>query len=565
MTSLKDATLPGTISYNGYSFGAAGSTPPSYRLRGVPIYDEARRTVTHIAYTLEVETVLYADDENALGTQMRTLREQLSRPGRKLVLTDLGLGDSTIVRSGTHPDVIWGARPRVVSLEPIGGTLAWQLHWSCEFNVREAAAGSAASGQWLAFNYATRYDIDEQGFTTRVISGYVQIVQVREPLGDPLPRRTADEVRDQLRIVVPQNFRRVGSRWTESADKARIDFAITDEELRTDPFPPGIVDAALVYRVENEGEGFAHTRASLTGHLETAPGVAKHVAATRFFMIAQDKMRRLQSVLASIGPVLVVPRRISVSHHLFTRRTSFVVELRVVHCLSSLLAASGVWDEVPGTGYRQWRSSVERLWTNRGGAQLRSSASDAVIVDLVDNPVSQMQIGASAGGSGAISPSSPILGLLPVVAGQTSWLDYQVRLRAVRHENVSVHTLAREVQVSQSTSDGGQGLGPQFRSTSSRAGSVCERHGEPIQQIVFEGVAVRLASRPVVPVLRSVGGRPVCERKRVEELQPVAGYCGIGAYRLRWSVTYDVVGYVGRYDAPDNPILGGAAPARIDL
>jgi hypothetical protein len=552
MTAIKDAALGGTLVYNGFAFGGDGSTPPTYRLRGSPVYDEAGRAVTHVRYQLEVTTIVYGESEEGCAARMSEVRQRLSRPGRKLEITGLGLGDTVVEREASHPDVVWGAKPRVLALEPVGGTLAWQLHWECEFNVAEPSPAAARAEAWLAFNCETTYALDGDGFTTRTFRGYVHIAATRDKGGDPTARRTADAVRDRLRIAVPAGFRRAKNQWTESADRSRIDFLVVDEELPGDPYPPGIVAADVDYAVETPSLGAGQPLASVSGWMETAPGAPRSLAATRLLAIAQDKLQRLQLAAGPAGHV-VLPGRISLKHKLFTRRTWLAIDFHLAGCLPNLLTTSGMWEPVPGSDYRSWRTSVEHLWSARGGAGLNANPADAAIVDILDNPTTRLTVGA---GGTARPPAAehPVLPFLaPIVTPAVSWLEYEIRLRAARRESASVHTLAREVTFSPLGQGEQQGVGPPFK-VHGGAGRVREVHGEPIQQVRLEGTALRLKFPPPIPFLTSVGGQPVRERQRVEERSQAASFCGVPAFRAKWSITYDVVGYVGPYAPPSGPL-----------
>ena len=78
----------------------------------------------------------------------------------------------------------------------------------------------------------------------------------------------------------------------------------------------------------------------------------------------------------------------------------------------------------------------------------------------------------------------------------------------------------------------------------------------PHRQAILEGEAVRLQFLPAAPALTSIGGRPVVENQRSEELEHSGDYCGIPMYRLRWSITYDLDGTPGQFNAPGNPAIG---------
>ena len=555
-TSLKDAASTSSIIYDGFHFGGASSTPPSYRLRGEPIYDDAKRTVTHVRYTLEVSTILYADAEEKTAGFAQNARATLSRPGRKLELLDLGLGDTTVEAGASHPDLLWGARPQVIALSPIGGTLAWQLDWQCEFNVSEP--GVDGENGWLAFNFAMAYSIDDHGQTTRTAKGYVQIAQVRGADGRTTVRRSVDAARDRVRIHVPQGFRRLRSHWEESIDKTRLLFEVVDEQLRGDAFPPGIIDGEVEYRLENQGDDFTQSRAIVSGWLESAPGVSKSTALLRLLAIADDKALRLRAAAPAASGFAVVPSKFSVRRELFGRKTWIHCEYQLVGCVSTFLEQGGIFSPVPGSDYRRWRASLEHLWGNRGDARLKSRSGDDLIIDLIDRPTRHVDIGRSQGASvGDTQIAAPPLFFRQAAEG-IDWLRYHVKIRGRRRENVSLHALSREVKSSanQSTS----GLGSSFQSSGSGAGIVREVHGEPFQQIVLEGEATRLSTRPNAPALVSVGGRPVFERDRSEELEQTGMYCGRPALTLRWSITYDVCGHIGTLSPPQESTVNQRQP-----
>lgn len=547
-TSLKDTTSTSSIIYDGFQFGGDSSTPPSYRLRGEPIYDDAKRTVTHVRYTLEVSTILYAAAEDTTAGFVQDARATLSRPGKKLELLELGLGDTTVEAGGSHPDLLWGARPQVIALSPIGGTLAWQLDWQCEFNVSEP--GVDGENGWLAFNFTMAYSIDDHGQTTRTAKGYVQIAQVRGAHGRTTVRRSVDAARERVRIHVPQGFRRLRSHWEESTDKTRLLFEVVDEQLQGDAFPPGIIDGEVEYRLENQGDNFTQSRAIVSGWLESAPGVAKSTALLRLLAIADDKALRLRAAAPASSWFAVVPSQFSLRREIFGRKTWIHCEYQLVGCVSAFLSVGGVFSPVPGSDYRRWRASVEHLWGNRGEARLKSRTGDDLIIDLIDRPTRQVDIGRSQSASvGDAQIASTSLFFRQVSEG-IDWLRYHVKVRGRRRENVSLHALAREVKSSANQST--RGLGSSYQSSGSGAGIVREVHGEPFQQIILEGEATRLSLRPNAPALISVGGRQVFERERSEELEQTGTYCGYPAITLRWSITYDVCGYVASLSPPEN-------------
>ena len=81
-------------------------------------------------------------------------------------------------------------------------------------------------------------------------------------------------------------------------------------------------------------------------------------------------------------------------------------------------------------------------------------------------------------------------------------------------------------------------------------------NGDPHREILLEGSAVRLRFYPVPPALESVGGVAVYEKKRSVRYEQLADYSGSPAYRLQWSIAYDLDQTPTQVSPPANPLLG---------
>ena len=545
-TPLSDKTMSGTLQYNGFSFGPTSTTPPSIQISGKPVFDDAERAVKYMKYRIDVLAYIVADDQTAMAAKMIEVREKLSRPGRRLIIESLGFGDTDTSDAGTQADVISGAKPVVIQLEPVGSTNTWQLRWQCDFHIAEGAA--ALADNWLAMNYRSIYRINNFGLTQRITKGHLQVIAIRDSAGDAAISITADQARDQIVIDVPSGFARVSSQWTESEDKSRLDFEITDEELGHDPYPPGIIEADVQYQIEQKQFKTQLLHVRFHGTMEAAADQPTNWAAYRLLLVLLD---RLQYLDAMTGSTVFVPQRFSFTHHLFTKKTELHAELQSTGCLYDVLSNTGMWAAIADSDYVLWKPSVDALWDNRGLAGLSSRLADGVVVDLVDNPTNSATIAAD-GSSPSFSPTPAVFpSLLPTVTSSNNWLDYQAKLTVRRREQVHLHYPAQAVTYSSTPPESDPGVGQPYSVTHTPEREV---HGEPVQQIVFEGTAERLQYAPTVPILISVGGQALYESERTETREQIAVLCGIPAFQVKWKIAYDVLGYVDAHIAPQDPI-----------
>lgn len=542
-TPLADEPLTGLIRYNGFSFGPPETTPPNLQLVSEPQYDSAKRAILGIRTTLTLAAYVTDESEPLTAARVEAIRTTLNRPGRELVLTGIGLGDTTISADGTHGDLTQGPRPRLLELAPVAGTNSWQLKWQCDFETLQPPG--TASGDWLSLNFTSRYQIDSRGFTTRTIQGEVQLALVR-PEEDPHTiDTTADAARDALTFTIPSGFRRVGSTWVESADKSRLEFEVIDRELDHQPFPPGIVDAEVDYELRSTSE--QGPTAYFSGWMESAADQAENHAAYRLLLLLEDRIDRLQQASGE----LLVPRSIHLGRKLFTRKASLTAEYVQAGCLWGVLAASGMWDAIPDSDYLLWKASMEPLWENRGLAELASRLEDGVIVDAVDHAITEMTIG-SAGGSPTFEPTPHSLpSLIPAITPELSWLSFSASLTAIREEAVTLHYPAQSVTHLSPDPLLDPGVGDPFSVADS---PLREEHGEPRQQVLFEGTARRLQYQPIVPRLISVGGQTLLPRRRSERRQQVDRYCGVPLYEVTWQITYDLAGPIAAHIPPQSPL-----------
>ncbi|MGH7192064.1 MAG: hypothetical protein ACREJM_00855, partial [Candidatus Saccharimonadales bacterium] len=384
----------GTISYGDYTFSPLRQVEVSAEM----VYDEADRVVTHVKYTLQARRcvvfgalgVSFGQPQNTCNINMRAMQDQLSQEALPLVIRDIGFDGAINTALGNPADIIWGPKPRLLNMRPVGGELAWEFDWDCEFNVsRCASPGTLTQNPLMAFNYDWTAVVNEQGLMTRTMSGYFQVPAIRGQPADSLNGQkvlfNVDAQWDQITFAVPFGFRRTQNVHTINRAKNRIDFAITDTELTGTAFPAGIVEADLEYSISSQKGGLAEWLASLSGSLTTAPGYPKSLAMAKFLLIANEKVQQLKAcVQGSIPDAEVVPLSFEMRHGLFTR-TSHVSLTWMTACdLGTLLKSSGMWEPVSGTDYQTWKTSMDAVGVMgpRGVSGLKWDNTDDKLVDV---------------------------------------------------------------------------------------------------------------------------------------------------------------------------------------
>lgn len=548
MTSLISYTTGiGTISYGSFVF------PPGrhYRLQAKPVYDRAERAILYVDYTLEVQTWITAADEASESTSVEAAREYLTRPGQTLTITDIGLGGLPTNGSAVI-DLNWGPKPRLVSLEPAGGLLSWELVWTVEFRVSHCVT-SAASVGIVAYNYRAAYSINEEGLTTRQIAGYVEIGQSRAAGGGSGVSRNADQVWEQVRIAVPNGFRRMRTDHALSESKNRLEFAIVDEELTGEAYPAGIVAADVDFELGNIPPGFSRFSASLSGQLTVAKGYPYALAAQKFFLILADRLQKLRTAVGgALNDATVIPTRIRFGRGLYGRTSRFLVEFTLVGCLTDLLNDGGVWEPLSnnaGGDWPTWAQSMQQVWHPRGVAKLfHAPGSDSIIsvCDGVSIPAieDQAQSEASQAGSTGLQFGCG-------VTEANSYLAFENKVTYFKGESWRKHKLAQAFETANPTptdafatvgaSVGNYGTGPAARA------DIIETTGSSEERILMQGKSLRLGFEPSIPTLEAVAGQTVREYQRIVTVKPAGNFFGCKLYVAQWAILYMIT----------SPIAGG--------
>ena len=522
MTALKDQTLSGQVpAYNGVQFGGSDSdfnfTPPQYDLAVVPVYDDANREVVHLEYTLSVNCWIYHNSEPNLSLDQDTIRRLLSEPGRPILLGNLGMGFVS-----SEPDIIWGPKPVFLQIKPVG-TIATEVNWVCKFNGAPCEIVSGTDSFFKAFNYTTTWGIDHEGSTVRTISGYIEMAQTRSLTSPRQVNQVVDQLRDNIDVQVPPCFRRDSKTFTESADKTRLDFTITDIEVTRDVLPQGMTMGHGTFGFttgEMPGGTVTQIEPSLNVTLYTADGVPYQQGLQKALEIAKAKGDAMQATVNGKGTVLVTS--ISIDRGLFydANRTTLSVSWLVIGHDFNQLQASALYEQLPDSVYTDWRNSINHTWANRGNRKLRSRAEDDDILSICDQ-VGGVTLSAD-GQCGDEEEDYPDYTLVscPPVDQEQSYIKYDVSVGYRRQDDQQAYKPAALYEPEEESEDSyltAEGLShPHTYDTDEYTEEVTEQYGYPQQVVRLKFFIARVHFIPDAPKLLQLNGQPV-EAEMIDE------------------------------------------------
>lgn len=487
------------ITYNGVEIGGSQSEqswyPPQIEATVQLEYDPADRSVIRHRVSMTVSTIVASSDTTSQTNQMEFIRKRLSQPGAPMVIQGLGMGLPTIIN-----DYAWGPKPRVLSIKPLCH-IAHAITWQVEFAIYPCSIGTDAGTLWESFTFQTQWGIDDIGKSVRTISG--QITIPTKAFGNGGGRPTADQVREALTVEVPYNFHRVSQTYSESTDRKTIAFSVVDVELRTEPFPPGVVQASGMSTLGSQGPGFAKGVSTLSMSLKMAPGAPRSLAVIYFLREVIGRQQRYRQLGGN--RIAVIPQSMQVAHELWGLTSLFSFSWAVTGCLSDILLSSALYRPVQTTGYRQWAQSVEHTWKPRGIAGLQSDASEDAIISVCDG-VSSAVIGRQPDSRVVESNINNLPSLLcEGLTEENSWLEYESVVRYKAEQPYSEHRSASDYYPEETDTASGSGYVSNW--SASETEHEVEYEGLPSQRILLQWKGMRVKYKPEPPKLVSVGGK----------------------------------------------------------
>lgn len=529
--------LIGSIVYSGADGYIRFPENARTKFRSVPEKDSTGRTIKWTTCTLTVECYITAGDifPNSPTTDdvFYVMRRVLESPGGVLKINNKGIGNITFNQdtSGVR-DVNWGPFPKVIEWEPLGNVscyVMWEVEY-CYLNSRLTLFQN-----YVEFAWSSRFSLNEDGATTRTISGHLLMPGSRlAPATSRISELSnADDFRSDIIVDCPLGFVRDRQDWDVNDAKNRIDFTIVDRQLPHECYPEGITDMDTDFDLDTTTDRGIFTRFvfSFTGSAKAALNYPKSAALRA---LRQEHDFRFEMLLAQLksshGSIIPLPARFRIREKT-KGQDARRVHLSIAWILTVLPTNAGSYfpkDILTRCGFfkqnnkndpQKWRESMSKIGgtlTQRGHALLSVEANEEKIVDMRIND-GLPEIGGRRKGLLFFGSAADTL---PFVPPTDSYHDYQ--------NSLEVHTVSGTIMPI---------------SIEQANDKVKAFHVVDVDRVKLRmfGHAIRYNSRPVIPELTKVNGIAVDTIGIPKTWQgDVKNLNGVAIYGARWEIWYEL-------------------------
>jgi hypothetical protein len=531
----------GTLAYNGFTFDGARKIKVASEF----VMDEASRAVTHVKYTITVDAIV------APGVQtdatLESIRMLLSKPGRPLAFVNEGFGTNLRVNAaggGGIRDVKWGPKPKILSWESVGDAFACHVIWQVETCIPECT--NAKYNGVSAINFEVLYDIDENGDTTRTITGYLEIALTWNGTSRTL-KDNADFYRNQIQPDPPRGFIRKQT-WHVSKDKSRLEFTIIDREIPSpNAYPEHVtqIDGKALASCTFK-QGFRKFTNSIDMRITPRKGMPGAYAFVYFYVELQRRVK-----ISKAAGVEGLITEMSFEEDIFGRGCTFSARYWIMSTVENLLDASGLWSPLPNDWGRWKQTLAGDTFDQRGHAGLSQQLASDAVIDLCGF-ASTLTADNQRQDKNPPKFNSPFKNQQP--SQDKSWLKYENSISVIQH-NKTVRQSKLQTSPSESSSADYYPKG--------QAPDVVQVRGAPSYTYVMTGQATRAGYPIPRPSLVSIGGVPVrASGDGYFESKAVANVFGVIVYAAQWELSYVVPAPAGSLPRPDQ-IQDGISNGKI--
>lgn len=426
--------------YNGVTFPPTSTLTTSLKI--VPIESPDGRTAmaNKISIGLRFEVTGLPTDSAIL-----LLRQKLTKYGGVFIYGGRGVGPLSI-NTGKVKDVMYGPKPSVLSIKPLGYRNACSIDWEVTLIVPECSDARYAFSP-MALSYSVEFQIRRDGRTNRSITGELVIPNNRITPGSSFSADNPDSYREQIAPIIGEGFRREWGTFRIDPSRTKLAFGWIDKEFGRNIYPPGIVDCEVTQNVRTSTTGPAMKlfAAVLSATYTLAADCSPNVAKDHFFnVILLDRVYNRQKKFTSTGgrgagagvrpqPVVFIPQSFEASdRNIYGEETQchFSFGYNIVNSsLADILRHSGMWEIVTKKRPEEWKTWALSLSGSalnpRGYSKLEFNLRDDEIIDLCKGqPV--VETGSGGRGDTRDLTSMP---LFDPPTPDSSWLDYKNSIR----------------------------------------------------------------------------------------------------------------------------------------
>jgi hypothetical protein len=571
------------FSYNGVNFVGARNM----RVSVVPVFDEAMRVITCQEITIYVEAYVSANDtvadmvnamvpalgDTELGDTISRIRQLLEQRGKKLVFADSGFHRNFRVNDLADPanstiDLKGGPFPEVLEWEPVGDTDVAKIAWTVKTYIKDGIQyQNTIANPIMAFNYEIAFDIEE-GFTTRTITGYLEIVRLYKtdtitttdglPVSVPtqVPYSTVDQFWPSIQCEPLLGFKRRTSRRSNQ-DKTRLDFTIIDSQIKSrNAYPPYVTKISAKHKVSNRRLGGIGAKMyhSITAEIECSPGVDRDYTYQLFQNIVTTRQQRATKNLKAQGKQSACfVYEYEIDEDVFGFADSFSCRYWHLGTLADFLC-SGLWEPV-GATWERWRTSLRSsMFDPLGNVSTQHTPEYEAVISLETFTEQRIPI---AGSTEAKYPTPKKLNCLcyknKIPPPESSYLGMNQQVKAVTSNPAVRQSVVQPPIYNSQDGQSMTGTGKPGYFNQSTYPDFIQVGGAPRHTIQLIGKAIRVGYPVPKPSLQSVGG--IAASSIVDGFSQFIGanLFGVPVYMASWASTYMLDNAYGQVPIPANP------------
>lgn len=373
------------LSYNGWT------APVECWTEGFEIAIEAgsagRINVSN-RYTLKIKSLITPDTPGAsLDSKIAGIKTALATSGGQLRYKGRGPGNIELNYPGGSKELAFGPTPKLISLKPEAGNLAWWLSFTIEFQTLDCSS-FVSQFDLLEFAYSVEFTIDRRRMTHRNYKGHIRIPNNRVA---PDSRSLNDSVDGYFPNIVPEcpvEFERQNEVRTVSEDKSRLDFSFTDVQLMVAP-PFGVTKWGASHKTGNlKPNAFSGLwTGALRARYEVAPHLKMSVAHGHFRALVNDRVNAMLAetmIDQQTGQPNFIPQFFEMEEDLAERVMTYSFTYNISFKLPRIVSA-GFWRPAPSHNYGTFAASMELAYRPGGYAEMSISRTEDLLVNLCRN------------------------------------------------------------------------------------------------------------------------------------------------------------------------------------